>query len=107
MKRTLEELLEAARNVFPTPQQVEEHRRSFAFGNASLENPSITRELVDFVADRNALLKHKGETYAELLSEDEPNGPVIIRQSNGAPVLLMPREVWDELRAEKIPDSPK
>ena len=29
----------------------EEQRRSFVFGNCALENPDITRELVDRVAD--------------------------------------------------------
>jgi len=29
----------------------EEQRRSFAFGNASISNPLVTRELVDEVAD--------------------------------------------------------
>lgn len=48
----LELLLERACNRFPTPAEIEEHRRSFAYGNAALENPAITRELIDRVADR-------------------------------------------------------
>jgi len=29
----------------------EEQRRSFAFGNATISNPSVTRELIDEVAE--------------------------------------------------------
>jgi hypothetical protein len=35
-----------------TPQQKEEQRRSFAFGNTAIENDRITRELVDSEAER-------------------------------------------------------
>jgi hypothetical protein len=34
-----------------TPEDREAQRRSFAFGNISLSNPAVTRELVDRVAD--------------------------------------------------------
>ena len=50
----LEELLEAARAVEMSDAEREEQRRSFAFGNANIENPRVTRELVDRVADRMA-----------------------------------------------------
>jgi hypothetical protein len=50
----LRALIEWARNYEPTAEEQEEHRRSFAYGNASLHNPSITREMVDRVADEMA-----------------------------------------------------
>lgn len=34
------------------PEQQEEQRRSFAFGNVSIDNPNVTRAAVDEVADR-------------------------------------------------------
>jgi hypothetical protein len=37
-----------------TPEEIEEHRRSFAYGNVALHNPSITRADVDRVADEMA-----------------------------------------------------
>ena len=52
--KDLAKLLLAARAHPMTPEQRETQRRSFAFGNASLENPRVTRELVDRVADEMA-----------------------------------------------------
>lgn len=37
-----------------TPAEREAQRRSFAYGNAALSNPNVTRELVDKVADEMA-----------------------------------------------------
>lgn len=34
-----------------TPAECEQQRRSFAYGNLHLENPRVTRALVDLVAD--------------------------------------------------------
>ena len=48
----LEKLLRAARSVRMNSDQKEEQRRSFAFGNAGLENELITREMVDEQAER-------------------------------------------------------
>lgn len=44
-------LIEWARNYEMTPEEQEEQRRSFAYGNAAIDNPDVTRELVDRVAD--------------------------------------------------------
>lgn len=44
-------LLEAARLAVLTEEEKEEQRRSFAFGNTSIENPRITREMIDRAAD--------------------------------------------------------
>ncbi len=51
MTKSLEILLEAAKRVTPSPQQQEEQRRSFAFGNTSFENQLITREMIDKQAE--------------------------------------------------------
>ncbi len=51
MTKSLELLLEAARNATPSPQQQEEQRRSFAYGNTAFENNLITREMVDQQAE--------------------------------------------------------
>ena len=50
--RKTTELIERARRVQMTPEQLEAQRRSFAFGNVALENPNVTREMVDRAADR-------------------------------------------------------
>jgi hypothetical protein len=47
----LDELIAAARKVVPTPEEKEEQRRSFAFGNTNIENPRITRETVNKEAE--------------------------------------------------------
>jgi len=52
MGKELKRLLEAARRVHMTREQAEEQRRSFAYGNAGLENDLITREMVDEQADK-------------------------------------------------------
>ena len=43
----LSELIERARQVLMTDAQIAAQRRSFAYGNTSIGNPLITRELVD------------------------------------------------------------
>jgi hypothetical protein len=51
MPTKLQELLNAAKKAVPTPQEQEEQRRSFAYGNTKIENPRITRETVDREAE--------------------------------------------------------
>lgn len=51
MTKSLELLLEAARKAIPSPEQQEEQRRSFAYGNTAFENELITREMVDKQAE--------------------------------------------------------
>lgn len=48
----LNELLEKAKGVKLSPEQKEEQRRSFAYGNTNIENSRITRETVDREAER-------------------------------------------------------
>jgi hypothetical protein len=54
MTDDLATLIEAARKIKPTDAQREEHRRSFAYGNAAIENSLVTREMIDREADRLA-----------------------------------------------------
>lgn len=51
MDRELKRLIEQASQIRMTPEQEEEQLRSFAFGNGHFENPAITREFIDQVAD--------------------------------------------------------
>ncbi len=51
MAKELEALIEAARKASPSPQQQEEQRRSFAYGNTAFENVLITREMIDAQAE--------------------------------------------------------
>jgi len=52
MTKKLEELLDAAKTVRISPEESEEQRRSFAFGNTNIENPTITRETVNKEAEK-------------------------------------------------------
>ena len=54
MTDAIKELLEAAKAAKPTPEQREEQRRSFVYGNTHLENEMITREMVDAEAEKLA-----------------------------------------------------
>ncbi len=56
MSPELEKLLDMARRVQMTPEQTEEQRRSFAYGNTKIENDSITRDTVNRAAE---MLKQK------------------------------------------------
>jgi hypothetical protein len=47
----LKRLIELAKSATPSAAEQEEQRRSFAYGNTNFENDTITRELVDQVAD--------------------------------------------------------
>jgi hypothetical protein len=51
MTTQLQYLLQAAKNCVFTPEEKEQQRRSFAYGNTVIENPRITRERVDRAAD--------------------------------------------------------
>jgi hypothetical protein len=51
MTDNLKELLEKTKGVDVSPEQKEEQRRSFAYGNTNIENPRITRETVDQEAE--------------------------------------------------------
>jgi len=51
MTEELQILLDAAKSALISPEQKEEQRRSFAFGNTNIENSRITRETVNKEAD--------------------------------------------------------
>jgi hypothetical protein len=51
MTDRLQQLLEEAKKIVQTPQEKEEQRRSFAYGNTKIENPRITREMIDREAE--------------------------------------------------------
>jgi hypothetical protein len=51
MMESLERLFALAEKVRMSPQQVEEQRRSFAYGSAKIENDRVTREMVDQAAE--------------------------------------------------------
>jgi hypothetical protein len=52
MSRKLHDLLERARGTRMSPQEREAQRRSFAYGNAHIENERVTRAMVDEAADK-------------------------------------------------------
>ena len=47
----IEELIEKARGMTQTAEQREAQRRSFAYGNIKIENPRVTREMINRAAD--------------------------------------------------------
>lgn len=54
-KLSISEMIELARAYKMTAEQEDAQRRSFVFGNVAIENPSITREFVDRVAEEMAV----------------------------------------------------
>jgi len=52
MTDVLKKLLDVVRTIKPMPEQREEQRRSFVYGNTHLENGMITREMVDREAEK-------------------------------------------------------
>jgi hypothetical protein len=62
MTDRLQKLLDQAKRVVPSTEEKEEQRRSFAYGNTKIENPRITREMVDREADALGAPKHERGT---------------------------------------------
>jgi hypothetical protein len=60
MSEELERLLEAAKYRPLTASEKEAQRRSFAFGNANIDNASVTREMVDQQAEELKKLGNDG-----------------------------------------------
>jgi len=52
MSQKLHELLDRARNTRMSAAEQEAQRRSFAYGNAHIENDRVTRAMVDEAAER-------------------------------------------------------
>jgi hypothetical protein len=63
MTKHLQDLLDAAKTVVPTPEEKEQQRRSFAYGNTKIENSRITREMLDRAAD--AIGQPQGESLRQ------------------------------------------
>ena len=61
MTKSLDLLIEAARKATPSPEQQEEQRRSFAYGNTAFENELITREMIDRQAEAIARERDRKE----------------------------------------------
>lgn len=51
MSRILEDLLRSARAAIMTPNEREEQRRSFAYGNTKIENERITKATIARAAE--------------------------------------------------------
>jgi hypothetical protein len=54
MSEHLQKLIEASRGQVMTDSEKEAQRRSFAYGNANIENARITRTMVDEAAEKLA-----------------------------------------------------
>ena len=44
--KTLDELIESARGLAMSPQELRAQRRSFACGNTTIANPDVAREII-------------------------------------------------------------
>jgi hypothetical protein len=61
MTKSLDLLIEAARKATQSPEQQEEQRRSFAYGNTAFENELITREMINRQAEAIARERDRKE----------------------------------------------
>lgn len=52
MTEKLNELIEKAKTVKTSAEEREEQRRSFAYGNANIENERVTRKTIDAEAEK-------------------------------------------------------
>jgi len=50
MPKVLQILLDVARTVRMTPEESEQQRRSFAYGNTKIENERITKDTIEQAA---------------------------------------------------------
>ena len=57
MSEQLNRLMEAARSKPMSGEEKEAQRRSFAFGNAHIENARVTREMVEAAAEKIGKLR--------------------------------------------------
>jgi hypothetical protein len=54
MNAKLQKLIDASRDRLMSDAEQEAQRRSFAYGNAHIENERVTREMVDEAAEKLA-----------------------------------------------------
>jgi hypothetical protein len=47
-------LVEKARRITMSQGELEQQRRSFAYGNANIENEAVTKDVIEEVAERMA-----------------------------------------------------
>ncbi len=59
-------LLEKAKRITMSPGEREEQRRSFAYGNANIENEAVTKHVINEVAER----MQREPDVDDLLSEE-------------------------------------
>ena len=57
MSEHLQKLIDASRGRLMTDSEKEAQRRSFAYGNAHIENARVTRAMVNEAADKQAKAK--------------------------------------------------
>ena len=50
-RKDLSKLIEESKRVSTTEEDKEEQRRSFAYGNANIENEHVTRQTIDEAAE--------------------------------------------------------
>lgn len=98
MSPELERLIELARDYVMPPEEVEEQKRSFAYGQVAIENPDVTREMVEDAAGVNyplLLLKYLRFVYGF-------EGGLLLPVGAETPVYFSERERAELLRlAEK------
>jgi len=63
-KPELDALIDQARTLEMTTAQVEAQLHSFAYGNCAIDNPCVTREMVDEIADAKPCWCCKGSGKA-------------------------------------------
>jgi hypothetical protein len=80
MTKHLQDLLEAAKKFVFTSEDKEQQRRSFAYGNTVMENPRITREMIDRAAFP-AIAAKCGSSVAKPWGEGE-RYDIIVRVEN-------------------------
>jgi hypothetical protein len=52
MSEKLQKLIDASRGIHMSEAEKEEQRRSFAYGNAHIENERVTRQMIDDAATK-------------------------------------------------------
>ena len=68
-EQEIEILVERVKRIKMTPIEAEQQRRSFAFGNANIENSDVTREVIDRAAEH--LSKHESGVVSSQAGEND------------------------------------
>ncbi len=63
-------LLEKAKGIRMSTCDQEQQRRSFAYGNANIENEAVTRDVIDAVAERMASEPGLNDLISESARDD-------------------------------------